>query len=211
MGPTAPLAENELPEPPLKISPRAREVLETQYYRIESPMAGQRMWDELLSPDERRRLGGDFVEAYAHYRTIRMWVKVRGVCADRALAELAHLLGFIDVHRRDWLLRELGESVPCPEHELQPEWDRERLVLKLGTDVIRTVRGLRQAANIVAILDAFEEHGWPPRIDYPFGGKRDSLLLHKSIRSLNTGLKNSCFTQTVAAQAKCGRAQRYEC
>lgn len=101
------------PDPLIQIDRRAREILENQYHRVVSPMSGQRVWERLLSSDDRRRLGDSFLHAYNRYQTIGMWVKLRGVPADHALVELSYRLNFIDLHTRDWLLRELGEPVPA--------------------------------------------------------------------------------------------------
>jgi hypothetical protein len=74
--------------------------------------------------------------------------------------------------------------------ERKPNWDFRRKELRLGGCVIKQFRW--SAANQEAILMAFEEDGWPPRIDDPLPPKlnQDSKRrLHDTIKCLNRSHK----------------------
>ncbi|MBW3538640.1 MAG: hypothetical protein KY476_00070 [Planctomycetes bacterium] len=70
-----------------------------------------------------------------------------------------------------------------------PEWDSERRELRLGSAVVKQF--LRPAPNQTLILDAFEEEGWPRRIDDPLPpreGVDPRTRLHDAIKHLNRRL-----------------------
>ena len=67
-----------------------------------------------------------------------------------------------------------------------PKWDQQRKELRLGGHLIKQFK--LPAANQEMILSAFEEEGWPPRIDDPLPPPPDQdpkLRLHSTINSLN--------------------------
>lgn len=70
-----------------------------------------------------------------------------------------------------------------------PNWNRARSTLNFGKEVSKYIRRLGNATNVVRILDALQELGWPERIDDPLPNGPDGQRLHETIRSLNTGLK----------------------
>ena len=73
---------------------------------------------------------------------------------------------------------ERGTSLPC--------WDVERRELRLGHEVVKRFR--RPARNQEIILGAFQEDGWPPRIDNPLSDNGDTCAvdrLHEAVRRLN--------------------------
>ncbi len=70
--------------------------------------------------------------------------------------------------------------------ELTPFWDRENRVLSFGGQIIR--RYIRSSPNQEAVLQAFEEQGWPYRIDDPLPQDHEvvpKVRLHDTIRWLN--------------------------
>lgn len=78
-------------------------------------------------------------------------------------------------------------AVPGP---LVPKWDRDRQELKVGSTMVKCFKV--PAANQEAILAAFEEEGWPTRIDDPLPPHRDQLSkrrLQETIKSLNRNQK----------------------
>lgn len=79
---------------------------------------------------------------------------------------------------------------PTTPHLLVPSWDREHFQLRLGEQVIRTVRPV--AKNCILVLDAFQEEDWPFCIDDPLPGI-DPLRRHEVIRTLNAGLTRIRF------------------
>lgn len=74
----------------------------------------------------------------------------------------------------------------------RPKWDRERQELRVGEIVVKQYKV--PAANQETILAAFEEEGWPVRLDDPLPPhpEQDSKRrLHDTIVSLNRNQKNS--------------------
>lgn len=71
-----------------------------------------------------------------------------------------------------------------------PKWDRDRQELRIGSIVIKRFRV--PAASQEAVLAAFEEEGWPPRIDDPLPPRSDQSpkrRLQETIKSLNRNQK----------------------
>lgn len=69
---------------------------------------------------------------------------------------------------------------------LTPKWDRDRQELKLGTILVKRFKV--PAANQEMILAAFEEEGWPARIDDPLPPhceQSSKRRLQETIKSLN--------------------------
>jgi hypothetical protein len=68
----------------------------------------------------------------------------------------------------------------------RPAWERERAVLRFGPVVVKEFH--KPADAQWRILDAFEEEGWPQRIDDPLPADRDldrRDRLRTAIRHLN--------------------------
>lgn len=53
--------------------------------------------------------------------------------------------------------------------------------------VVKQVRGLTTAKNLVTVLDVFELEGWPTRIDDPLSPSSKGQRLREVVRSLNKG------------------------
>ncbi|MCI0462127.1 MAG: hypothetical protein L0Z62_34685 [Gemmataceae bacterium] len=68
-----------------------------------------------------------------------------------------------------------------------PAWDNQRRQLRFGSRVVK--RFQRLAPNLELILAAFQELGWPERIDNPLGGsyKQGHERLRDAIKKLNRG------------------------
>jgi hypothetical protein len=152
-----------------KLSDAVLEALHTLRAQVQTLAAAQRVWERVMTSKDRAQLGSDLAVAYRYQRggTVGMWKRLRGTSGEQALIELGLRLGFIDQPTNDWLLRELGRPVVDRPTNRAPTWDRQRRELRLGTQVIRRVPRPNVARNVVMVLDAFEEAGWPPRIDDP--------------------------------------------
>jgi hypothetical protein len=190
----------------MELPQQVLEELRTQFLRVEPLASAQRVWDRLLTPAERQRLGGNVVDAYARHRTLGMWMTVRRVSQHRAIAELAHGLGFLSDANLDWLLREIGEPRrpgPVSVSEPLPCWHRDTGVLTYGRHRIRKVRVMAEPSNIQCILDAFERSGWPRRIENPLPGIFDQQRLHLALASLNRGLARVRFSSQEGGHAIC--------
>lgn len=82
-----------------------------------------------------------------------------------------------------------AEAAPCPP-PCRPRWDRERQELRVGDVIVKQFKV--PAANQERILAAFEEDGWPVRIDDPLPPASDQepkRRLHDTINSLNRNQK----------------------
>jgi hypothetical protein len=72
-----------------------------------------------------------------------------------------------------------------------PKWDRDRRELRIGSKLVKVFK--LPSPMQEAILMAFEEEHWPPRIDDPLPGHPNHLpkrRLHDTIKSLNRNQKN---------------------
>jgi hypothetical protein len=72
----------------------------------------------------------------------------------------------------------------------RPSWDAARRELRLGSLVVKRFR--QPACCQETILAAFEEDGWPPRIDNPLPGDGDTGAvdrLNEAVKKLNRGTR----------------------
>jgi hypothetical protein len=95
-------------------------------------------------------------------------------------------------------LRAAGSPVPpygpegsaVADRSLVPWWDRDRREVRLAGILVKQFKS--PAPNQEAILAAFEEEGWPPRIDDPISpqfGQDPKRRLHDTINALNRNQK----------------------
>lgn len=70
----------------------------------------------------------------------------------------------------------------------KPKWNRDQGKLYYDERKIKFIRSISVAKNVVSVLDAFEEEGWPNRIDDPLSPSKDQQRLHETIRRLNDNL-----------------------
>ncbi len=88
----------------------------------------------------------------------------------------------------------------------KPSWDNVTRELLIKGNVVKRFR--RPASNQERVLDAFQEDGWPPRIDDPLPQKqgRDvSLCLHDTVNHLNRNQLNRLihFSRDGTGQGIC--------
>jgi hypothetical protein len=95
-------------------------------------------------------------------------------------------------------VRETAEPRPIESRgrnshsDIRPKWDRDRRELRLGCELVKVFR--LPSPMQESILAAFEEEGWPPRIDDPLPVHPDLLpkrRLHDTVKSLNRNQKHS--------------------
>lgn len=174
--------------------------LQDLYLQVLPWPAAERIWQRLTDA-EQQQLGDDFQAAYAHAGgTAELWAELRGVDPPQAIVEVAHELGFLHEPRFQWFMREIGAEMQTPASVATPHWDHDRGELHFQGQIVRRVRGAVVAANLVAILDAFETEGWPTRIDDPLPGGRDSQRLREAVRTLNVGLTGIVFRSDGSGQ-----------
>jgi len=93
---------------------------ETAYLRVKGTAAALRLWERVLSTDDRRRLGGDLEAAYArHCGAVGMWKHLRGVSVPRAVVEVGVATGFLTADSGQALLRALGEEPNDPAEAVE--------------------------------------------------------------------------------------------
>lgn len=94
----------------------ARRDWDTAYLRVKGKIASVRLWDRVLTAEDRQRLGKDLDAAYLRHRgAVGMWVFLHGVSVPRAVVAVAVRIGFLDVGTGQALLRALGEVSDDPE------------------------------------------------------------------------------------------------
>lgn len=134
---------------------------------------------------------------------IDQWQGIRGGSQARAILELAKGIGLVTDHDFHWILREIGERPGTFASDKLPSWDRDRKSLLYDGQKVRQIRRLNQAKNVVPILDAFEEQGWPIRIDDPLPGGRDPQRLRETVKSLNRNLQQIRFGADGSGEGVC--------
>jgi hypothetical protein len=112
-----------------RLSARIVDVLQSNALRIQAAVSAARLWDEVFTESERRRLGNDLESLWRQLGTAGIWRKLRGVSLERAVVDVARELGFLDVPTTRWLLRELGEVSDDPEEAIQAARASSALVL----------------------------------------------------------------------------------
>lgn len=136
------------------------------------------------------------------YYAIKTLVKVRQLSECRAILELALATDLLSEASYRRLLREIGElSAARPVGK--PEWDRSAGELRFGGKVVKRVRGPRVAKNVVTVLDAFQEEGWPRHIDDPLPDGRKQKRLHDTVWSLNEDLEVIRFRADGSGEGFC--------
>jgi hypothetical protein len=119
-------------------------------------------------------------------------MQARGGTIQNAIVEVAHVLGFLTEADYRWLLREIDEPASSSRNQILIEWNRRLGELRLNGKLIRKVR-MANATRLSAILDAFQDEGWPEQIEDPLSVKSDSQLLRETLRTLNQRLKRLRF------------------
>jgi hypothetical protein len=176
-------------KPEVRVPEWARDELEKAHNRVQNLTAAQRLWDRVLTEKERRKCGGSLAAAWTADTglTVGMYCTARGTTADRGLVEVAHALGFLNHRMREDLLDALAEQHAERDPE-KPHWDKQARELRFRGAVVRRVPKPALSRNVVRILDEFEDFGWPPRIEDPFGegGKDDRR--RRAVETLNNGM-----------------------
>ena len=151
--------------------------LETALARIQNETAARELWANRFTAADRRKFAEPWPAVWKKHNVIGMWHIARGTPTwNECIVEVAHALGFIDVPRRESLLKVLGANTPpgkaagarAGSTAATPQWDDEARELRYRGQLVRVVKRPRQAHNIVTILRAFEAAEWPARVDAPY-------------------------------------------
>jgi hypothetical protein len=168
--------------------------LESALARISNETAARKLWTDCFTAADRRKFAEPWPEVWKKHNIIGMWHIARGTPTwNECIIEIAHALGFINVQRRHSLLDELGAKPRAgmarnSRPSAVPHWDEDARELRYLGQVVRVVKKPKQAHNIVGILRAFEDAGWPRRIDDPHRRKPSDQTRRRDVENLNKRL-----------------------
>ena len=104
----------------LRVSALVVEDWETACLRVQSLPTAQRLWDRVLTVEERHRLGGNLTSAYKSCGgTAGMWMRLRGVSFARAVVEVATQCEHLTSASGNYLLLALGETADDPDEAIE--------------------------------------------------------------------------------------------
>ena len=193
--------EHANPEPELPEWVIAR--LTEAYHRIQNVTAGQKLWNERFTDADRAVFPEPWPAVWqSNQGTIGLWCRARGTSWNRAIAEVAHSLGFLDQASRDTLVAALppedraaaDRAAIRARREAVPSWHKVLGELRYRGAVIREVKP--EAENLRTILNAFETDGWPDEIYDPFPQDDASDRRRRAVATLNAGLHGIRFFST---------------
>lgn len=171
-----------------------RQKLDELEPRVQSNAAALAIWQRHLTAADRKTLGDDLYQAWKqHGRTAGMWAAARGGSKERAIAEVAYALDWLDSTTYRQLLDALGGG---PGEGRRPRWIASTGELWFDGEVVRHIRHVVRATNVIRILAAFEECGWPPLVDDPITSGGESDTRRRTIETLNKGLTRIRFSCT---------------
>jgi hypothetical protein len=147
---------------------------------------------EVTTPDADRRVFQNYPNLSLSRRTCFV-IAERGVVYANALLRSAPRRRASDARDSSALNRRRPAADSNNQSStLTPTWDCDRQQLRVGRVIVKEFKV--PAANQEAILAAFQEEGWVPRIDDPLAPQlnQDSKRrLHDTINSLNRNQKQS--------------------
>lgn len=173
------------------LPPEAQELLrqiEARAHRAENAV---RVWNDHFSPAERKELGDEPFLAWKHNGgTAGMWAVAKEVSRERALVDIAYVLDWLETAKCEWLLEVIGEKTATV---IKPRWNNATGELWFDGQLVRKVANMAKAKNVVAVLNACEENGWPERFADPITSGKGSDTRRRIIQSLNDGLSRIRF------------------
>jgi hypothetical protein len=127
---------------------KVRLKLEETLARLQHRSAAALMWERLLTPGERARLGPDFHHAYARHRTpVAMWVFVHPVWDWRAVIQLGRRLDLLSEADYRWLDAEITPLDPV----LPPQRRRAPVPRNEDEDVDDQIEQARRTHRLVLV------------------------------------------------------------
>ena len=170
------------------ISQEVADELQKTAARTQPFESARRVWDRLLSEEDRQQLGNNLEDCWRRIGTIGMWTETYEVSLETAVIEIGEGLDLISFQTGAWLRRELELDQPIQAARTNmPQWDSDRGELRLGNRVIRHIRVMKKPSNIQRIVEDFQADDWPVRIDNPLTHGQEEL--HQALRSLNDSLQ----------------------
>jgi len=86
-------------------NPQVAEQLRHQASLLRSAAVASRLWENVMTTRERRRLGGNLDRIWRKHGTVGIWMKLRRVPAVQAIVEITDKLGQLPQSREESLLR----------------------------------------------------------------------------------------------------------
>jgi hypothetical protein len=161
-----------------------------QYLR--APAVVATLLERVLSPEESRRICATCtnlpmvgVDRLSPRTILDVVAAQRQLTYERTMLDLAQSLDLIGVGRYEQLRRAIGEPITIHRCET-PDWNSVSNELRFRGELVRTVS--TRAVDPRRILDAFQNDGWPVRIDSPIPGGTCSQKLRQAVFTLNKGL-----------------------
>jgi hypothetical protein len=109
----------------------SQELYRTTYYRVKMMQSARRLWERILSEQDRQALGNDLRTALITYgNTVGIWQRIKGTSTVRATIDLGLRLNFLTSEDHAWLLRESGEVSADPEQTITQSIETHMLVLR---------------------------------------------------------------------------------
>jgi hypothetical protein len=181
-----------------QISPSAQDELERLRLSVASPVAAARVWERLLTANQRRQLGGDLEKVFGALGTAGIWMRLNGVSRPRAIIDISRKISLVDEPTAEWLLGEFGERTPQKPAD-RPSWNVQTGQLSWHGKTIREIRVMRQPSALQRILDAFEAAGWLTEIPNPLSANAPDAT-HQALHELNRGLERITFHSKEGAR-----------
>ncbi len=166
-----------------------REIVQASQ-RIRGSAAFQRFWDRVLSSNERDTLDGDVGRCFDQQYAPFFLVQLRGYSLERAIIEIAYRIEFLTPSTYEWLMREIGDSLPRTIFDT-PVWNRDVGRLEFRGKLAKEVRSI--AKNVISVFNKFETLDWQDCIENPVKSD-DQQKIHEIVRSINAGLTGLRFS-----------------
>jgi hypothetical protein len=140
-------------------------------------------------------LAGDLERSFRQHRPLLFSKKTCFVLTPNGAEFARRLCGRSEsgaVANGHTAIRPSWPASPTSMKPAMPSWDRDRQELRVGPIIVKQFKV--PAGNQEAILAAFEEERWPPRIDDPLPPHREQSpkrRLQETIKSLNRNRKRA--------------------
>jgi len=174
--------------------------------KVQVASAAIAVLDSLFANKERESLWGDAYKAWKeHGHTAGIWRKARELTPAGTVVDIGYDFDWLDTPTRVQVIKALGEEL---QRSVLPQWLKSTGEVWFRGSVVRRIARPLQAKKIVAILDTFEEMGWPRHIDDPItSGRPYSEARRRAIESLNKGLTDIRFFCAGDGERFCWKEQ----
>jgi hypothetical protein len=132
----------------------------------ETVPGAQKVWNEVLTEEQRQSLGGKWKQAWRdHHGTLGILSRIWNCNRGEALLRLVESYSIFAPVELSALRTELKLPASAPvraDPAAHPIWNKRTGKLSFLGEVTLQIRSVTRARRKVAILDAFEAAGWPP-------------------------------------------------